>query len=338
LSFSSDGTTMLVSRRDFRIESGSHVDPRSKSVEIFRRTGLARGPGLAPFAEKSTGLTLPFHSTYTASADGSRIAAQSGGTLTVYDAEQRRSLLSVRLPDSSARVSAMYFASPTQLRVVTVSDVPSSRTPVPRTVRLYELDVTTRALRQTGELTREAASFLVNANQDGSRLAVRDSMNSVYVIDGRTAAVEATIPASDLYGFTLLHDGGSALVRTFFSSPPARPVVEIRDSAGALLRSFELPVASAWQLRETSDHFLVTAARMEPLTEAGAWLTLILDPRTGKTMQRIPGKPVDWTGDWQGYDSDPRRRPSELPHLFFGSTLFRWNYTTQRAEVLLPKR
>ncbi len=329
--FTRDGSSLLMSQRDFILESGIRIDPRTRTAEILRRP-------LERDRVQSTGLTLPFYSIFTATDDGSRIAGASGdGTVTVYDVPRKRSLVSARLPQTAGHITALYFASPALVRILTVDNGPPQAKPIPRTLRLYELDVVRRGLRQTGELTRVAKALLVGANEDGSRLLVRDLLDTLYVVDGRTAAVQASIVAPHIRGVTPLHNGGVALVR----EDGNRVILEIRDAAGGLVRSYDLPVANAWSLQETRDGRLITIVQMTNKPQTGAGLTLIIDPASGKIAQRIPAIAVDSGSGWAWFGPDPRRGPVELPHLFFSGKLagklFRWNYTTQKAEVVLPK-
>jgi hypothetical protein len=316
LIFTRDGSNLLISRRDFAIESGSFVDPRTRRVEIFRRP-------IDRDAEESTGLTLPFRSTFAANEDGTRIVAESDGILSVYDIPRKLSLVSARLPQSAGYVSAMYFASPSLVRVYTVS----WQSPA-RTLHAFELDIPARALRQTGELTRDAKYLGVTANADGSRLLLR-SPDTLYIADGRTVALQASIPTSGLRGAVLLRDGSLAVIR----KNGDHSTIGFLDGAAVLKRSFDVPLKNVWSLRETPDGRLIT------LEEASSqWQTYIIDATSGAIVQHIPAAPVGWRGeDYGWWGRDPRRSPVNLPKYYSDKRLLRWNYATNKGEVLLPK-
>jgi hypothetical protein len=302
--FTRDGASMLLAR----------FDDRTKTVELYRRP-------VAVDAEVSTGLTIGPYSDFNANDDGSRIvSADHRGVLTVYDVPQKRSLVSARLPENAGHVIAMYFASPALVRLYAVNRDAS------KTLRIFDLDVTRRSLQQTGEFARNAKFLAVTAGGDGSRLLVRDPQN-LYVLDGRTAALQQTIPGPGLRGSTFLRDGGTAVLK----DAGDHSTIEVRDAGGALVRTLDVSVKNTWSLRELSDGRFITEAQGDRRQ------TFILDPASGAIVQQIPAQPVSSRSiGWAGYD--PRREPAELPKLFFDAQrLLRWDYTTNKAEVLLPK-
>src|SRR5262249_17318921 len=120
---------------------------------------------------------------------------------------------SVRLPCGPEDLVAMYFASPTVVRIAV------------RSLRLFEFDVTHRVLQQTGALPIASRYVFVRANEDGSRLVVLHPKGT-YVVDGRTAAVQMEVPGVRMV--TLLHDGGVAAVRDVS--------VEVMDARGNIVR------------------------------------------------------------------------------------------------------
>lgn len=303
--FTRDGASILVGR----------FDRRTFTLEMFRRP-------VAADVEVPTGLTLYGSADFNANDDGSRIVSvENRGVVSVYDVAQKRSLVSARLPENSGHVFAMYFVSPELVRLHA-----TSRDGAQTTLRIFDLDVAKRSLQQTGQFACDAKYINARGNADGSRLLVRDSAN-VYVLDGRTAALQQTIPASGLEGLTFLRDGGTAILE----QAGGHSVLEIRDAAGTLLRTLTVPLASAWSLRELSDGRFITLGQTE------RWETYIVDPASGKIVQHIPAQPVSSRSiGWSDYD--PRREPMELPKLFSdGKRLLRWDYAANKAEVLLPK-
>jgi hypothetical protein len=309
--FTSDGATMLV----------GVFDMRTNSHEVFTRP-------VDGDDEQSTGLTLGPHSVFTSNDDGSRIvAADNGGIVTVYDVPQKRSMVSARLPENAGYVSGMYFVTPALVRLYTVT----RNAPI-RTLRIFDLDVNGRALRQTGEFTRTSKYLGVTASEDGRRLIVR-AVDAVYVIDGTTAAVQTTIPTAGVRGTTLLRDGGTAVTRMVGN----QNTIEIRDAAGTLTRSLNIPLRNTWSLRESTEGRLVMLGQAIDRPETAPWHTYIIDAGSGAIVHHITAAPVGWRDNWGWADRDPRRGPAPLPKLYFDGRLLRWDYTTNKAEVLLPK-
>jgi hypothetical protein len=303
--FTRDGASILVGR----------YDKRTHTVEMFRRP-------VAADVEEPTGLTFSGNSDFNANDDGSRIvSADHKGIVTVYDVPRTRSLVSARLPEGSGHISAMYFLSPELVRLHAIRRVDAQAT-----LRIFDLDLTKRSLQQTGAITRQAKYLSATASADGSRLLVRDPAN-LNVLDGRTAAVQQTIPVAGVRGSTFLGNGGTALLK----DAGDHWEIEIRDAGGALQRTLTVPLKRAWGLRELPDGRFITLAQKE------RWQTYIIDPASGKIVQNIPAEPVSSRHiGWSSYD--PRREPAELPKLFFdGKRLIRWDYAANRAEVLLPK-
>lgn len=306
LMFTRDGSRLLLAR----------YDRRTNTIEIFNRA-LDRNE------ETPTGLVLPVYSDLTPNDDGSRIVTVSrGGLLNVYDVTQRRSMVSARLPEDAGYVAGMYFVTSSLVRVYTVN-----RDNVIKVLRMFELDVPARALRQTGQFAGEGKYLGVIADENGSRVFARSSQ-ALHVLDGRTGAVQASIPGS-FRGVTFLRDGGTAVVR--------EKTIEIRDAAGTVVRTVPMLAPNHWSLRELSDGNFVTLGQTENRPESKPWHTYILDSKSGAILQDIPATPVGWRGDMGWLGHDPRREPTALPTLFTDRLhLLRWNYATKQAQVLLP--
>jgi DNA-binding beta-propeller fold protein YncE len=233
-------------------------------------------------------------------------------------------MVSARLPENAGHITGMYFVSPALVRVHAVA-----RDTSVKTLRIFDLDLTRRSLQQIAEFARDSKYLGVTASADGSRLLVRDSAN-VYVLDARTAAVQQTIPNGHLRGATFLRDGGTAILR----EAGDHSTIEIRDAAGALARSLNVPLNRTWSLRELADGRLIT------LDQTERWQTYIVDPASGKIVHHIPAQPVSSLSSpfigWDGYDL--RREPVQLPRLFSdGKRLLRWDYAANKGEVVLPK-
>jgi hypothetical protein len=301
-----DGKTLVVAR----------ANRKSGTMQILQRP-------VDVGVERSTGLTLHIPSQYVLTANGDRIAADDYGTLTVYDVREKRSLGSARLPDNAGDTVAMYFAASTLVRLVMVN----SRGPTATYgLRIQEFDTDRRSFQQTGEFARGSLIRLMGANHDGSRLLARDDGMHVFVLDGRTAAVQATLDTPNVRDATFLRDGGIAVSR----KADSQMAIDFFDARGAFLRSMPLAVAYAAQMRALRDGRLILAVRQKdkPLE------TAVVDPSNG-ALQRIPAASL---AGYSWYPHDPRRAPIDMPAYFFQKGhLVRWNAAAQKSEVILPK-
>ena len=316
--FTPDSKSLFIAR----------ADTRHGQAEIFRRP-------VDGGAEVSTGLTVPLQSDYVTNANGDRIASIYGSLLSVYDVPQKQSLGSVRLPGGPNDVVALYFASPTVVRIATFNFFRTTDSEsVARSLRLFEFDTTRRALQQTGELKTDAHAVAVGANEEGSRLLVRNYQKGIDVIDGRTAAVQFELPVAGLRSATLLHDGGVAIARR----DGAGVAVGIADASGKIIRSIPIGVAVTGPLHELRDGRLLVSTR-PPAQASGELATVVIDPAAGTIVQRIPGAALVGNPLATPYNRDPRRGPIDLPRIYRNTQgqLFRWNAVTNTAEVLLPK-
>ena len=296
--FTRDGKSLLIAR--------AYV--RQNRMEIFIRP-------MSGGEERSSGLTLQLSADYVATDDASRIAAIDSNLLAVYDVAHQRLLASQRMPEGQ-QMAGMYFASPDLVRIITTTRGTATPTSISRTLRIYELDVPRRALRQTGELTRDARHLRVTADADGSRLLVRDLGNMQYVLDGRTGALRATFPS----------DGAVALLRDGMAverHSPGGVVLDIYDARDTLVRSIPIPGHEIEVVRELLDGNLLAAVLPSPGTRAQ---TMIIDRATG-AVQRIPAAPLSlWTRD-----DDPRRPLIDRPAVFLdGERLVRWDYAANK--------
>src|SRR5207302_349267 len=141
--------------------------------------------------------------------------------------------------------TAMFFDSPTSVRIFSLFGRSM--------LCISELDVMQRSLRRTGEIAVDKP--FISGNADGSKFLVRDARHRLAVIDGRTAAVEATFDIP-FHNATFLHDGRIAVLRDVPES-----AVDIYD-AGRRVRSVPLAAYATWQIRETRDGSLLVPARL----------------------------------------------------------------------------
>jgi hypothetical protein len=181
--FTRDGRSAVVPRR-----SGS-------GAEVFVYT---RGKA-EPVA---TGLTMTTGD-YFVSADGGRVATiTQPSNLSVYDVATRRSLVSVRLPEST--YIREFFVTPDLIRLyLNVKDG----------IKIMELDVASRALREIGFIASpKFASFY--SNPSGSQMVVRQAREDVLTLnDARTGAAIRTLTTGTHFKTArYLRDGRIAVV------------------------------------------------------------------------------------------------------------------------------
>jgi ABC-type transport system involved in multi-copper enzyme maturation permease subunit len=291
----------------------ARANRRLGTVEIFERP-VERND------DQSTGLTLHPFTDYVVSANGDRIASVGQGLLNVYDVPQRSSLASVRLPDDFGIGIAMYFDSPGSLRILSMETATE-------TLHLSELDVDRHALQRTGTFGRcSSRRSFISGNEDGSRLLVRDASQRLVVIDGRTAAVQATIDVAAWRDATFLRDGAIVVSR----ADGRQSAVDLFDVRGVFVRSIPLPAESTFSLHATRDGRMVLSAR-----EGGRpWETLIVNPATA-AIERVPATPLTDASWWR---NDLRRGPIDLPQFFLEKgRVVRWNYAARKSEVIVPK-
>src|SRR5947207_2699416 len=120
-----DGKRLIVAR----------ANRKQGSMEILQRP-------VDKNDEQPTGLTMRLSADYITSPNGDTIASVDRDILSVYSVPQRRSLGSVRLTGDLA-IIAMYFASPTSVRLISI-------TPPTHTLHIAEFDLERRTMQETG--------------------------------------------------------------------------------------------------------------------------------------------------------------------------------------------
>ncbi|MGA8808907.1 MAG: hypothetical protein WB973_13605 [Thermoanaerobaculia bacterium] len=199
---SEDGSTWRVESRSEWIvrytRNGRSAVLQRRAVNGFEVLIYSRGKG----EPVDTGLTMT-SGYYFVSDDGDRIATVSPWhILSVYDVATKRSLVSVRLPDST--YIREFFVTPDLIRMyLNVQDG----------VKIMELDVPSRALRETGFIASPKL-VIFYSDPSGSQMLVRRSREDVVTLnDARTGSAIRTLttgtPFKDAH---YLRDGRIALV------------------------------------------------------------------------------------------------------------------------------
>jgi hypothetical protein len=178
----------------------------------------------------ATGLTMA-GGEYFVSDDGGRIATITRpSNLSVYDVATKRSLVSVRLPDST--YNREFFVTPDLIRVYLN---------VPDGVKIMELDVPSRALRETGFIA--SPNFRSSFDPSGAHMLVRRSReNLLTLIDARTgASIKTIISGTHVKDADFLRDGRIAVV----DGPDSATVLHILTADGTPQRDIPLGAKQA---------------------------------------------------------------------------------------------
>jgi ABC-type transport system involved in multi-copper enzyme maturation permease subunit len=166
----------------------------------------------------ATGLTMTAGE-YFVSADGGRIPTiTQPSNLSVYDVASKRSLVSVRLPEST--YARNFFVTPDLIRLyLNVKDG----------IKIMELDVPSRALRETGFIA--APKFAIfYSNPSGSQMVVRQSREDALTLhDAHTgAAIRTLTTGAQFKTARYLRDGRIAVV----DGPDSATVLHILAADG----------------------------------------------------------------------------------------------------------
>ena len=295
--------------RNGKMVAWTHTsDWRDRRGEVWTRRLDPLGP------VNRTHITASQWAQMVISDDGSRLATFGSDLLNVADAGTGRSLASVRIPvpDRPADVS-LYFVTPDVVRLYVAS---GARPPVAQDLvaPIYEFDVRTRSLQQTGAFQGSGRWMSWVVMPDG-KTAVRALFNnglesvSTCVADARTGVCTSDLPMSGVpVGLKPLSDG--SLVR-----------VVNRPDGSWLVRSTGAPpvrlAKSLWSyVATTAGMKAVLVAVQQDETERGTGsgvTTAIVDASTGRIERVIANlKPARRHLD---YEDDPRMAPAGASNL-----------------------
>ena len=173
-----------------------------------------------------TGLTL-IGGDYIPSHDGGRIATLSHpNNLSVYEVATKRSLVSVRLPDATYRRG--FFVTPDVLRVYLN---------VPNGMKIMELDVRSRALRETGFIASPRFVIFYPDPSSAHMLVKQVREDLLTLSDARTGAPIRTLASgTQLKAARFLRDGRIALI----DGPDSATVLHILAADGTPQRDILL--------------------------------------------------------------------------------------------------
>lgn len=218
----------------------------------------------------STGIELPPVGGFVLSADGSRIAVSNGTLVTVHDVATGRILASAAGLDWRPR-QQLFFLTPDLVRVIETE----SRTGGAAPLRIFELDVRARKMRQTADRVLPAPGLGVAVSGDGSRMFVREAN---VIADGRTGETIAQLAVPRVAAGEMLYDGHVALIT--------------KEADGPHLRTFDRDGAPRHDVPFPKVRFLRIAAETEDgklILSAYGRTMYVVDLATGAIEHRLPG-------------------------------------------------
>jgi hypothetical protein len=211
---------------------------------------------------RATGILMNPASRFVLSDDGSRVAVDSGRTVTVYETASGRMLGSASGFDSGSQ-AVMHFVGNDVVRIV--EDSP---------LRIVELDVRTRRRTTTGELPIDTPRRAISISGDGTRMFLRGPN---LIVDGRTGAAVANVGTERFTTAAMLHDGSVAAVL-----PGPAPRLRLHGRDGRLL--YDLPVPgeqNVWVAAEAEGGKLILTSR--------SGTTYVVDVARGAIERKLPG-------------------------------------------------
>lgn len=251
------------------------INRRTNTAEVMIRD-LAKGA-----KEQPTGLTISRWHGVIASSDDTRLLAYNANDLVgVYDVVNQKSLGSIKIPDG-AYLRAMWFATPDVLRLHTITGSKLGNLTGKREARMYEYNLRTRQLQQTGSYEQMSNRFLFTViSPDRRSVVVRLPEDAgAAILDSRTLAPlsNVSIPAQR---HAFLDDG------RMIGLLPDKLVVF--TSNGAVEREVAIPGAnptSSWFVRELTNGKVLAAGRTRDGSGSIGWAIYAVDANTGAVLR-----------------------------------------------------
>jgi ABC-type transport system involved in multi-copper enzyme maturation permease subunit len=274
------------------------------------------------------------------SDDLDRIAVLGGTTVSIHEIDTQRLIASAPMPRRRGGARG-FFVTPDILRIFIVEKGSAPTEDVPLTLRIFELNATTRQLTQTGSWSTTGAQLHVSASADGATILTnrfgKVEGPRLALLDGRTGTLRASLPAGTggFLGARLLADGRVAVI----SPEPRQRALQIFTADG--LHARDIPVGDAFRARimsELAGGKLVVGLDMTEQWEGGSargWETSVVDLNTGRVTRRerevVPA--LQWWG------TDPRTDvPNQTGEILVADAtgqLWRWNTATGEKKKLV---
>jgi hypothetical protein len=248
-----------------------------KILAWLQPSGLFRVRQLELYVNgRATGILASLSARMVLSDDGSRVAFDTGRSVTVYDVATGRIAGSAAGFDPRSQAS-LYFVTNDLLRVIE-----------PAAMRIAELDLRTRKLTRTAERHMQTQSGkVVSVSGDGTRMFLRGPN---VIADAHSGATIARLDAERYGVASMLHDG--SVVAAAFAKGTAR--VHIYGPDGVRRHELTLPgTAGLWIAGEVEGGKVLLATRRG---------MLVVDVNRGTIVQKLDGV----RGPMPRFSADPR--------------------------------
>jgi ABC-type transport system involved in multi-copper enzyme maturation permease subunit len=285
---------------------------------------------VASGVEHETGLTIP-KGDIIVNDDASRIATVTGGTVAVFDVATRHSLATARITDDGRLIRGVYFSDRDTVRVYWEPTSVQNGVIQQRTIRISEIDLKSRAVRETGSVSIRGGYIFAITDGNGSRLRVRDG-DDLVIADGRTGAPIARVsPAAGAhFGSATFLTGGGIAVSEIGND---RAALRVFNDDGSPRASIDLggDVRGIFPVRE-----MVKGRVMASFSRrSGGWAAVLIDVDRGAVIEQHPMRSLAGN-EWGRSSRDVRIGPAGPAMLFRdGRKLMQWNAVTNEKRVLL---
>jgi hypothetical protein len=226
---------------------------------------------------RPTGILINPGAQFVLSDDGSRVAADSGRTVSVYETASARLLGSATGFDSRSQASLLFVTNDV-LRVIETNPL-----------RISELDLRTKKLTRTSEIAADTpAGRAISVSRNATRMFVRGPN---LIVDGRTGAVLGAIGSERYSSASMLSDGSVAAI----SRAGQGPRLQLFGRDGRLRHEVPLmPARSHWITGEVEGGKVILAAHGGTM--------YVVDVATGKIARKLDGV----SGPFPRFSADPR--------------------------------
>jgi hypothetical protein len=209
------------------------------------------------------------------SDDGGRIATVNQGMLSIYDVATKRSLVSTRIPQTKQARGLFVTSDLFRLYVQADSEL-----------RIFELDMRARALRETGAISSPKYDFL-SLDPTATRMVVRPAQSSVVTLnDARTGAgIRTLLTGSQVSVSRCLRDGRIVII----DSAHDGTVMHVFAPDGSPVRDIPLGTsAPAWFAGDDGAHVVL-------LTEMSGTRNLVSIDLNRGVVERRESNVGQWT-------------------------------------------
>ena len=263
--------------------------------------------------------------------DAHFVVTAGRGMLTVDDLTAKRNILSAHIPEPQTSRYQFFFDSPSTLRLLQIPQTGD----VQKTLRIFEVDIARKSVRQTGAAMIGRDVQLLAGNADGSRLFVRRGPSqSPVVIDGRRGEIVEQLPlAGDTVRAGRILSDGRIAIMTFRHD---RWTLHLFAPDGASSTAIDLgEEQEARILDELSGGLLTLAASRRDST---AWTLDVVDLRSARVVRSDQNLTPAFLA-WPVRVDDPRRDVAPPDRVFTvvdpHGQLFEWDPRSGARRAVL---